>query len=133
MTHFGALVEPAKTQEWNTILTRVLNDKYKVNPGCCLSEAYAEAWVQFQQQNWQSAVKDGSGRKKQEYAQMDAGPDLTAISRTRYGAVKKAKKSTSSLLYGYDLSMNPLRLVCVLEMLRRQKKKYKIYYPKNEG
>lgn len=50
----------------------------------------------------------------------------------RAKSLKKEGKSTSSLLYGYDLSMNPLRLVCVLEMLRRQKKKFKIYYPKNE-
>ncbi|MBQ3527664.1 MAG: ATP-grasp domain-containing protein [Clostridia bacterium] len=45
--------------------------------------------------------------------------------------LRKAKKSTSSLLYKFDLTMNPLRTVCVLEMLRRQKKKFKVYYPKN--
>ena len=44
--------------------------------------------------------------------------------------LRKAKKSTSSLLYKFDLTMNPLRTVCVLEMLRRQKKKFKVYYPK---
>ena len=45
--------------------------------------------------------------------------------------LKKAGKSTSSLLYKFDTSLNPLRTVCVLEMLRRQKKKFKIYYPKS--
>lgn len=52
--------------------------------------------------------------------------------------VKKAKqlakegKETSSLWYGPDLAMNPLRLVCVCEMLRRQKKKFAKYYPKSD-
>lgn len=41
-------------------------------------------------------------------------------------------KQFSSVLYRPDLCLNPLRLVCVLEMLRRQRKKYKIYYPKKE-
>ena len=35
--------------------------------------------------------------------------------------------SASSLVYSRDLCMNPLRLACVLEQLRRQKKKYKKY------
>lgn len=43
----------------------------------------------------------------------------------------KEGKQFSSVLYRPDLCMNPLRLVCVLEMLRRQKNKYKIYYPKS--
>ena len=43
--------------------------------------------------------------------------------------LKAAGKSTSSLLYKYDLSFNPMRLVCVLEVLRRQHKKFKVYYP----
>ena len=41
-----------------------------------------------------------------------------------------AKKETSSLWYGPDLAMNPLRFVCVCEQLRRQKKKFAVYYPK---
>ncbi len=41
-------------------------------------------------------------------------------------------KQSSSVLYRPDLCLNPLRLICVLEMLRRQKKKYEIYYPKKE-
>ena len=47
-------------------------------------------------------------------------------------AKKLAKdgKQYSSILYRPDLCLNPLRLVCVLEQLRRQKKKYEIYYPK---
>lgn len=49
----------------------------------------------------------------------------------RAKALKKAGKSTSSLLYKFDLRLNPLRTVCVLEMLRRQKKKFKVYYPKS--
>lgn len=44
--------------------------------------------------------------------------------------LEKAGKSTSSLLYKYDLNFNPMRLVCVLEVLRRQHKKFKVYYPK---
>ena len=44
----------------------------------------------------------------------------------------KNGKHYSSILYRPDICMNPLRLICVLEQLRRQKKKYKIYYPKKE-
>ena len=50
--------------------------------------------------------------------------------------VEKAKKlaregkSSCSLKYKYDLKMNPIRFIYVFEQLRRQKKKFKIYYPK---
>ncbi len=50
--------------------------------------------------------------------------------------VEKAKKlaaegkSSCSLMYKYDLRMNPIRFIYVFEQLRRQKKKFKIYYPK---
>lgn len=44
----------------------------------------------------------------------------------------KEGKQYSSVLYRPDLCMNPMRLICVLEQLRRQRKKYKIYYPKKE-
>lgn len=36
----------------------------------------------------------------------------------------------SSIWYKPDLAFNPLRFLCVIEQLRRQKKKFKIYYPK---
>lgn len=39
----------------------------------------------------------------------------------------------SSVWYPPDLKMNPLRFICVAEQLRRQKKKFKIYYPKKNG
>lgn len=45
-------------------------------------------------------------------------------------ALAKAGKDTSSLLYKPDLMWNPMRLICVLEVLRRQKGKFKKYYPK---
>lgn len=41
-----------------------------------------------------------------------------------------AGKGYSSVVYRPDLCLNPMRIVCVLEQLRRQKKKYKIYYPR---
>ncbi len=50
--------------------------------------------------------------------------------------VDKAKKlaadgqETSSLWYKADIFKNPLRFVCVVEQLRRQKKKFQVYYPK---
>lgn len=47
-------------------------------------------------------------------------------------ALSKAGKETSSLWYGKDLFMNPMRFICVCEMLRRQKNKFKIYYPKEQ-
>lgn len=46
--------------------------------------------------------------------------------------LEKEKKSSCSLKYKYDLCMNPMRVVCVAEQLRRQKKKYKIYCPRPE-
>lgn len=54
--------------------------------------------------------------------------DKELVARAK--ALDKAGKSFSSVLYRPDISLNPLRLVCVLEQLRRQKKKYKIYYPR---
>lgn len=47
-------------------------------------------------------------------------------------ALAKEKKDTCSLLYSYDLRLNPLRTLCVLEQLRRQRKKFRIYYPKSK-
>jgi len=44
-------------------------------------------------------------------------------------ALAKAGKSVSSLWYKPDFKGNPLRFFCVLEQLRRQKKKFKKYYP----
>jgi len=45
-------------------------------------------------------------------------------------ALTKAGKESSSLWYPTDMLKNPLRLICVLEQLRRQKKKYKTYCKK---
>lgn len=42
----------------------------------------------------------------------------------------RAGMESSSVWYKPDLWMNPLRLICVLEQLRRQKKKFKVYYPR---
>ncbi len=53
------------------------------------------------------------------------------------GLVEKAKTlenaglSTCSLKYSFDLKCNILRRLCVFEQLRRQKKKFRIYYPKS--
>ncbi len=44
-------------------------------------------------------------------------------------ALKKSKKSYSSLIYPYDLR-SPMRLLCVAEQLRRQNKKFKTYCKK---
>ena len=48
----------------------------------------------------------------------------------RAQALAKAGKESSSVWYGPDMAWNPLRTFCVLEQLRRQKKKYAVYYPK---
>ncbi len=48
----------------------------------------------------------------------------------RAKALTKAGKESSSLWYPADMLKNPLRLICVLEQLRRQKKKYKTYCKK---
>lgn len=44
--------------------------------------------------------------------------------------LNKSGLESSSVWYKPDLWMNPLRFVCVVEQLRRQKKKFKVYYPK---
>lgn len=46
--------------------------------------------------------------------------------------LSKNKLSASSVWYAPDLCLNPLRLACVIEQLRRQKSKFKKYYPKNK-
>ena len=45
-------------------------------------------------------------------------------------ALAEAGEETSSLWYPPDIFRSPLRLLCVCEQLRRQKKKFEIYYPK---
>ena len=53
--------------------------------------------------------------------------ELVKTART----LQKSGEDTSSLLYKPDLRWNPMRFICVMEILRRQKKKFKKYYPKN--
>jgi len=54
--------------------------------------------------------------------------DETLVEKAK--ALDKKGLSTCALLYAPDLHFNPLRLACVLEVLRRQKKKYAQYCPK---
>ena len=63
-------------------------------------------------------------------------PKSTAYKYTEDKAlVEKAKKLAkegceySSVWYTPDMRFNPLRIICVLEQLRRQKGKFKKYYP----
>lgn len=96
MSQFAAFVDPSKKNEWNKVLQEVLSETSKTNPGCPISDAYADAWVKFQTQNWETEVRNGVGLSHDEYAKMDAGPDLTAIYRTRFGVVKKKSKRPST-------------------------------------
>ncbi len=54
------------------------------------------------------------------------------------GLVARAKSlaqkglEASSLWYKADFKLNPMRFICAAEQLRRQKKKFKIYYPKSK-
>ena len=48
----------------------------------------------------------------------------------RAKALAKEGRSSCSLLYKYDLKLNPKRAVYVYAQLFRQKKKFKVYYPK---
>ncbi len=50
----------------------------------------------------------------------------------RAKALAKEGNHSSSVWYGADFSFNPMRFICAAEQLRRQKKKYKIYYPKSK-
>jgi len=54
--------------------------------------------------------------------------DETLVAKAK--ALTKAGRESSSLWYPADMMKNPLRLICVLEQLRRQKKKYKTYCKK---
>lgn len=45
-------------------------------------------------------------------------------------ALAKAGDESSSVWYKPDMAWNLMRTICVLEQLRRQKKKYAVYYPK---
>ena len=56
--------------------------------------------------------------------------DRELVSRAR--ALAKEGKDCSSVWYPADLRGNLLRFICAAEQLRRQKKKYKIYYPKSK-
>ena len=48
-------------------------------------------------------------------------------------SLAKAGKETSSLWYKPDIFKSPARFACVVTMLSRQKKKFKIYYPKSNA
>ncbi len=50
----------------------------------------------------------------------------------RAKALSKKGLEYSSVWYKPDLMFNPMRFICVAEQLRRQNKKFKIYYPKNK-
>ena len=50
--------------------------------------------------------------------------------RARAKRLDRAGEETSSLWYPPDLRANPLRLLCVAEQLRRQKKKFRKYAKK---
>jgi len=54
--------------------------------------------------------------------------DMELVNKAK--ELAKAGKESSSIWYPHDMKFNPLRTICVLEQLRRQKKKYKIYCPK---
>ena len=56
--------------------------------------------------------------------------DADLIARAK--SLTKAGKESSSLWYKPDFRGNPLRLICVIESLRRQIGKFKKYYPKNK-
>ncbi len=45
-------------------------------------------------------------------------------------ALEKEGLEYSSVWYPADFKWNPMRFICVVEQLRRQSKKFKIYYPK---
>lgn len=50
----------------------------------------------------------------------------------RAKALRRGGQSTCSLKYTYDLRGNLLRRLCVMEQLRRQRGKFRKYYPKME-
>ena len=50
--------------------------------------------------------------------------------KTKAKELDKAGLQFSSVWYTPDLRFNPMRFICVVEQLRRQNKKFKIYYPK---
>lgn len=54
--------------------------------------------------------------------------DITLVDKAK--ALTKAGEETSSLWYVPDIFKSPLRFACVVEQLRRQRKKFEIYYPK---
>ena len=47
-------------------------------------------------------------------------------------ALAKCGAESSSVWYPADFKGNIMRFICAVEQLRRQKKKYKIYYPKSK-
>ena len=54
--------------------------------------------------------------------------DKELVARAK--ALAKEGRESSSVWYRPDMAWNPMRTICVLEQLRRQKKKFAVYYPK---
>lgn len=54
--------------------------------------------------------------------------DKDLVAKAKY--LDKSGLESSSVWYKHDMFLNPMRTICVIEQLRRQKNKFKIYYPK---
>lgn len=93
MRAFTEALQPGEADFWNRKLIETFSEAAENAPGDTVSKAYARAFEAFQKDKWQVLAEGPAALTPAEYAKMDAGPDLTAISRLRFGATpKKVKK-----------------------------------------
>ena len=94
MRAFAETLSPGEADFWNRKLIETFSEASEKNPSETVSKAYARAFESFQKDKWQLLTDPHARLTPAEYEAMDAGPDLTAIPRVRFGTKKATKKDT---------------------------------------
>lgn len=105
MSGFSGQLAAAEAELWNTILVDTLTKTLEKTPGAPVSSAYSEAWNEFQRVKWILSAEKNRALTPEEYKAMDAGPDLSAVGRVRFGGKgqKKAKSTRASKPSPYNI------------------------------
>ena len=96
MRAFAEALSPGEADFWNRKLIETFSEASEKNPGETVSKAYARAFEAFQKDKWQLLTNPHARLTPAEYEAMDAGPDLTAIPRVRFGTKKVTKKEAKA-------------------------------------
>jgi hypothetical protein len=102
MSERAALLTGRQLALWS----RIHDDEVRANPDSGAAVVRSAAWRRFQGLCWTLDTRAGPGAITQhEYEGFDAGPDLTALARTRYLAQRKRERARVQRrhLSGYNI------------------------------